>query len=133
MHITGIYAALATLLVLILAGRVSLGRGRAKVGIGDGGDHQLIKRIRVHANALENLPLALLLLLLLELNQTQPIWLHVFGCVLIVGRILHAVGLSRTSKASIGRFVGTALTWGVMLVMALLLLWQWGMWTVTAH
>lgn len=127
MHITGIYVALATLLVLILAGRVSLGRGRAQVGIGDGGDHDLIKRIRAHANALENLPLALLLLLMLELDQTQPLWLHVFGCVLIVGRILHAVGLSSSSKASFGRLVGTLLTWGVMLVMALLLLWQWCM------
>ncbi len=133
MHITGIYVALATLLVLILAGRVSLGRGRAQVGLGDGGDHDLIKRIRAHANAVENLPLALLLLLMLELNQTQPLWLHVFGCVLIVGRILHAIGLSRSSKESTGRFLGTVLTWGVMLVMALLLLWQWCMWIATAH
>ena len=133
MHITGIYVALATLLVLILAGRVSTGRGGTKVGLGDGGDHELMKRIRAHANAVENLPLALLLLLMLELNQTQPLWLHVFGCVLIVGRILHAIGLSRSSKESIGRFVGTVLTWGVMLVMALLLLWQWFMWTATAH
>ena len=133
MHITGIYVALATLLVLILAGRVSTGRGAAKVGLGDGGDHDLLKRIRAHANAVENLPLALLLLLMLELDQTQPLWLHVFGCVLIAGRILHAIGLSRSSKESVGRFLGTALTWGVMLVMALLLLWQWFAWTATAH
>ena len=130
MHITGIYAALATLLVLILAARVSFGRGRAKVGIGDGGDHELLKRIRAHANALENLPIALLLLLLLELDQVRPPWLHAFGCVLVAGRILHAIGLSRTSKESIGRLLGTAMTWGVMLVMALLLLWQWLAWAV---
>lgn len=133
MHITGIYVAFATLLVLLLAGRVSMRRGAAKVGLGDGGDADLLRRIRAHANALENLPLALLLLLMLELNQTQPLWLHVFGCVLIVGRILHAIGLSRSSKESVGRFVGTVLTWGVMLVMALLLLWQWFAWTATAH
>ncbi len=125
MHITGIYAALATLLVLLLAGRVSTRRGAAKVGLGDGGDANLILRIRAHANAVENLPLALLLLLMLELNQTQPLWLHVFGCVLMLGRILHAIGLSRSSKESAGRFLGTVLTWGVMLVMAVLLLWQW--------
>ncbi|MEO5622315.1 MAG: MAPEG family protein [Dokdonella sp.] len=125
MHITGIYAAVATLLVLLLAGRVSTRRGAAKVGLGDGGDANLILRIRAHANAVENLPLALLLLLMLELNQTQPLWLHVFGCVLILGRILHAIGLSRSSKESAGRFLGTVLTWGVMLVMAVLLVWQW--------
>jgi uncharacterized membrane protein YecN with MAPEG domain len=131
-HITGIYVALGTLLVLILAARVSLGRHGSRVGIGDGGDHELIKRIRAHANALENLPLALLLLLMLELNQTQPLWLHVFGCVLMVGRVLHAIGLSRTSGTSFGRMAGMALTWGVMLVMAVLLLWQWFMWMSTA-
>jgi uncharacterized membrane protein YecN with MAPEG domain len=125
MHITGIYVALSTLLVLILAGRVSSGRGTAKVGLGDGGDPELFRRIRAHANAIENLPLALLLLLMLELNQTQALWLHVFGCVLIIGRIAHAIGLGVSSKENVGRLVGTALTWGVMLVMALLLLWQW--------
>ncbi len=129
MHITGIYVALATLLVLVLAARVSTGRYGKKIGLGDGGDHDMNRRIRVHANALENLPLALLLLLLLELGQTQPLWLHVFGCTLLLARVLHAVGLSRSSRTSFGRFVGTALTWGLMLVMALLLLWRWIMWT----
>jgi uncharacterized membrane protein YecN with MAPEG domain len=133
MHITGIYVALSTLLVLLLAGRVSTGRGTAKVGIGDGGNPELFRRIRAHANAIENLPLALLLLLMLELNQTQVLWLHVFGCVLIAGRILHAIGMSVSSKEGAGRIVGSALTWGVMLVMAVLLLWQWFAWTATAH
>jgi uncharacterized membrane protein YecN with MAPEG domain len=125
MRITGIYAALATLLVLLLAARVSLARTAAKVNLGDGGLPDLSLRIRAHANALENLPLALLLLLLLELNQTQPLWLHVFGIVLIVGRLAHAIGLSRNPGASFGRGAGIGLTWLVMLLMALLLLWQW--------
>ncbi|MFI4969944.1 MAG: MAPEG family protein [Lysobacterales bacterium] len=133
MHITGIYVALATLLVLILAVRVSTGRHAAKVHIGDGGQSSLLLRIRAHGNAVEYLPLGLLLLLMLELNQTQPLWLHVFGCVLLIGRIAHAIGLSMSSQESVGRFLGTALTWGVMLVMAVLLLWQWFMWTATAH
>ena len=124
MHITGIYAALGALLLLVLAVRISLTRGSARIGIGDGGNHELIKRIRAHANATEYLPIALLLLLLLDLGQTPPLWLHAFGVVLIVGRVLHAIGLSQTSGPSLGRMVGTALTWGVMLVMAGLLLWK---------
>ena len=79
MHITGIYAALGTLLVLILALRVSAIRHGKRVEFGDGGDQGVLRRIRAHANAIENLPLALLLLLLLELNQTQPVLLHVCG------------------------------------------------------
>lgn len=125
MHVTGIYAALATLIVLALAARISMRRHGQHIGIGDGGDRDLFRRIRAHANALENLPLALLLLLLLELNQTRPAWLHAFGIALIAGRILHAIGLSGSEGYSAGRFIGTALTWLAMLVMALLLLWQW--------
>ena len=122
MHVTGLYATFAVLLVLLLAARVSLARRRTGVGIGAGGDAELGRRIRAHGNAVESLPLALLLLLLLDLGQTPTLWLHVFGVVLLVGRVLHAFGLSRTAGLSFGRFVGTALTWGVMITMAVLLL-----------
>ena len=124
MRITGIYIALSVLLVLVLAARVSIGRYRARVGLGTGGDEDLLRRVRVHANALENLPLALLLLLVLDLAELQPLWLHVFGIALILGRVLHAIGLSRSSGTSFGRATGTGLTWIVMLVMALMVLAQ---------
>lgn len=124
MHITGIYAALAALLVLLLSARVSLRRRAMRVSLGDGDDKELIKRIRAQANAIEYLPLALLLLLALEWNQTQPAILHVCGIVLIAARLLHAFGLSRSGGVSRPRLIGTALTWTLMLVMALLLLWQ---------
>lgn len=125
MHITGIYAAFGTLLVLVLALRVSAIRHGTRIALGDGGDQGMLRRIRAHANAIENLPLALLLLLLLELNQTMPLLLHVCGCVLIAGRLLHALGMSVAKGGQFGRFTGILLTWGVMMVMAVLLLWQW--------
>ena len=124
MRITGLYAALCAILVVALALRVVMHRVRHRIGIGDGGDKALGQLIRVHGNAIENVPLALLLLLLLELNQTAPLWLHVFGIVLVLARIVHAFGLSRSTGASSRRFLGTLLTWVTMLVMAVLLLWQ---------
>jgi len=124
MRITGIYAAIAAVLIVFLAVRVSLRRRAVGVGIGNGGDAVLAPRIRVHANAAEYLPLSLLLLLILELDQTQPILLHVFGCVIIAGRILHAIGLSSSPALTPGRAIGIALTWIVIAAMALLLLWQ---------
>jgi uncharacterized membrane protein YecN with MAPEG domain len=124
MRITGLYAAILALMVVILAIRVTLRRRAVKVGIGNGGDAVLAQRIRVHANAAEYVPLALILLLILELNQTQPLLLHVFGCVLILGRLLHAFGLSSSPGLTPGRAYGMLLTWLVMAAMALLLLWQ---------
>jgi uncharacterized membrane protein YecN with MAPEG domain len=132
MRITGIYAAIAALLIVIFALRVTLRRRALKIGIGNGGDAVLAQRIRVHANAAEYLPLALLLLLILELNQTQPMLLHLFGCLLIAGRILHAFGLSSSPGLTPGRAIGMLLTWITIAVMALLLIWQaLGTWLLT--
>lgn len=122
--ITSIYAALSTLLVIVLALRVVQSRRVHKVGLGDNGEANLQQRIRVHANAIENLPLALLLLLLLEMGGTPAPWLHGLGATLLVARVLHAWGFSRRKGTSFGRFVGTIVTWLVMLAMALALLWR---------
>jgi len=124
MHIAGLYAALGALLVVVLALRVMSLRHTHKVGLGSGGEESLARAIRAHANAIEYLPIALLLLLIVELNETRAWLLHVFGIVLIVGRVLHALGLSARSGYSFGRFAGTLLTVLVILAMALLLLWQ---------
>lgn len=124
MHITGLYAALGALLILVLAARVMWLRNTRKVGIGSGGDERLARAIRAHANAIEYLPIALLLLLILELDQTRPALLHLFGIVLIVARAIHALGLSVKSGYSVGRAVGIALTFLTILAMALLLLWR---------
>lgn len=118
--ITMLYAGLCTLLVLVLAFRVVLVRRRAKVGIGDGGDSELARRIRVHANAVENLPLALLLLGGIELGGMPDPVIHASGIILLVARIGHAWGLSRSSGTSIGRFFGTLATWLIMAALALM-------------
>ena len=77
--ITMLYAGLCVLLVVFLGARVAAWRFRHKIGLGDGGDKELIKRVRAHANATEYLPLALLLLGGMELNGQayDGLWLHV--------------------------------------------------------
>ncbi len=124
MHITGIYAAISALLIVLLSSRVIRLRLSTRTGIGDGGNHHLARCIRVHANAIEYLPLALLLLLLVEWNQTLPMVVHGFGIALVTGRVLHAIGLSRSAGSSPARFIGMLLTLLSMLGMATLLLWQ---------
>ena len=116
--ITMFYAGLCTLLVLVLAVRVIARRQQAKIGIGDGGDHEMQRRVRVHANSVEYLPLALLLLGGMELNGYPNSVIHAFGAPLLVSRLLHAWGLSRKSGASPGRFIGTLVTLLLMAAMA---------------
>lgn len=116
--ITLFYAALCTLLVLFLAGRVMAYRVKHKVGLGDGGHGELNRRVRAHANAVEYLPLALLLLGGMELNGYPDPAIHGFGATLLVSRLLHAWGLSRSAGSSPGRFLGTLLTLLLMIAMA---------------
>ena len=121
--IAAFYAGLIGLLLIILALPISALRMRLKVGLGDGGNPRLARAIRVHANTVEWALPTLVLLALAELNRAPPSLLHACGIALVVGRILHAIGLSRTGGASPGRFVGTALSWIALFVLAL-----WDVW-----
>ena len=65
--ITLLFASLHVLLMLVLLARISRHRHGRKIGLGDGGDAVLNRKIRVHGNFVEHAPIALLLLGLLEL------------------------------------------------------------------
>ncbi len=108
--VSQIYVALGALLLVVLTFRVIARRRGAKVGIGDGGDKELLRRVRVHGNAIETLPIGLLLLVALELFGLPAMWLHIFGSSLLAGRVLHAWGLSGSAGTSVGRMVGMLLT-----------------------
>lgn len=117
--ITGLYAALLGILIIVLVLRVVAKRFKQRIGVGDGGDRALLLAIRAHGNASETIPIALILLAALELNDGSAQTLHCFGITLVVARLLHAFGLSRSPKASPGRFVGTVLTLTVILGLAI--------------
>lgn len=131
-RITAFYLALAVVLVVLLTASVIARRFAARAALGDNGDRILACRIRAHANAVEYLPLALLQLLVLELILIAPLWLHVFGATLLLGRALHAVGLSRSGGPGALRMGGMILTLLAMVAMAVVLLYQSIMWWLTA-
>ena len=116
--ITAFYAGLLAILILVLAFRVVAVRRATEIGLGDGGNALLLSRIRIHGNAAEYVPLALLLMLLLEINGASATWLNGLGIALLVGRLAHAQGLTQAAGVTAGRFVGNVLTWAVILVAA---------------
>lgn len=118
-----LFASLHILMMLVLAMRVVGHRRALKIGIGDGGDTRLARKVRVHANFIEYVPVALLMLALLELSGLGAMWLWALGGTLLLSRVLHAAGLSRNAGYSFGRFWGTVLTWGVLVAMAVAGLW----------
>ena len=119
---TALYTGLLGLLFWALSARVMWWRFSTGVVVGDQDDPSKTGMIRAHANFFEYVPITLLMIALLELGEFASPWLHSLGAGLLVARLLHAVGMSRTPGVSLGRRVGTALTMVVMGVAALLCL-----------
>lgn len=117
--LTSIYAALLGILLVILSFTVVKHRVRAKVGIGHGDNEMLLRAIRTHANFIEYVPISLILLFLAELNGASALLLNINGVALVLARLLHALGLYRSSGASVPRILGTNITWLVILVLSL--------------
>lgn len=117
--ITPVYAGLFALFFVVLSLRVIGMRRVAQVGLGDGGNRVLLRRLRVHGNFAEYVPLALVLMALTEL-QGAPAWtLYVIGTTLIIGRLLHAYGVSQEPEKFGLRVVGMALTFTALITAAL--------------
>ncbi len=116
MRITAIYAGLLALLFVLLSVRVISLRRAGRVGLGDGGDALLARRIRVHGNFAEFVPLGLILIGLSESLGVAPMLVHGLGLALLVGRVSHAWGVSQPNEVLVFRSVGMVLTFAVLVV-----------------
>jgi uncharacterized protein len=113
------YAAALTLLYIGLSARVISGRGLHRINLGSGGIDDMERRIRMHGNFAEYVPLTLLLLLMDELRGLAPLILHLLCLGLLAGRLSHAWGVASAEHHSGFRVGGTALTLGVLGLAAL--------------
>jgi len=96
MPITALYAGVLAFVFVVLSFRTIGARRAAKVEIGDGSDRELLRRMRVHANFAEYVPIALILMALAETTKAHPLLLHGIGIALLAGRIVHAYALSQS-------------------------------------
>ena len=121
--VTSLTAAMLTCFYIFLASLVIRHRRSELISIGDAGEENLARKIRVHANFNEYVPLALLLILLLELSGL-PSWVVVAPAVfLLIGRSLHARGLLAIKDRKIPfRFWGMVLTFSSLIWSAATLL-----------
>lgn len=117
-QITAFYAALIGLLLIFLSVKVIRQRLNKKIGIGDNGDSDIARAIRVQANLVEYAPIALLLLFFCENSGMDPRLVHTFGIVLVIARIAHATGLSKSAGTSKARVVGTLGTFLTIFLLA---------------
>ena len=112
---TALYVGLHALLAVVLANFVLYARLRT----GKVPAWQPDAALRVQANFVENVPLALLLFLVLEIQGTSPLLLHGFGSSLVIMRLLHAFGLGTYPGANYPRLIGAQGTFVLMSIMAI--------------
>lgn len=118
MPTVALYAAVFAIMLIALAVRVILLRERHHVALGDGGHRALERAVRVHGNFTEYVPLALLLFWMVEASGASAVWVHGLCSALLLGRLVHAFGVSQTRETLALRVVGMALTFTALLVAA---------------
>jgi uncharacterized membrane protein YecN with MAPEG domain len=114
MPVTLVTAGLCGLLYFFLSYRVVQVRRSAGVALGDGGDGELLQRIRAHANFAEYVPFCLVLTFVIENSlEVSPPLLWIAGLALVVVRAMHAVGMAK-GGGNVWRVIGAAGTWTIL-------------------
>ncbi|MBQ0832516.1 MAPEG family protein [Marinobacter sp.] len=127
--VTGVFAAVLGILLLVLSAHVVKFRLKYNKGMGVTDDPDFEAAVRAHGNLVEYAPIGLIMLGIAELNGVASGFVYWAGMALVVGRLLHAWGMingqGNTHKA---RALGVVLTWLAILAAAVMLLWN--VWSV---
>ncbi len=122
MLFTPIYAAILGLGFVGLSFLTLRLRRQNKIALGDGGNPQLLRAIRVHSNFAEYVPIALILIYMTE-SIGAPIYLiHFLGISLLIGRLSHAWGVSQENEDFKFRVFGMIATFNAIIVSSLYIL-----------
>lgn len=105
----GLWIGLNILLLIFLSARVGQARVRFKINLGDGGNPEMLRAIRAHANYTEYAPAALLGLVSIAWLGAGATVIHALGAAFFLARISHLLGLGMGVWEQ-GRVIGTALT-----------------------
>ncbi|MEH6561237.1 MAG: MAPEG family protein [Marinobacter sp.] len=127
--VTGVFAAVLGILLLVLSAHVVKFRLKYNKGMGVTDNPDFEAAVRAHGNLVEYAPIGLIMLGIAELNGVASGFVYWAGMALVVGRLLHAWGMingrGNTHKA---RVLGVVLTWLAILAAAIMLLWN--VWSV---
>jgi hypothetical protein len=125
--ITSLYTALLALILIFLSIKIIQNRRSSKISLGESGDDFLQRKIRAHGNFIEYAPIFLIMLLLVEINGCNKYFIHFFGIIFIIGRVLHAYGITIAeirNKNFLFRQAGMFCTFFCLSSLALILFFQ---------
>lgn len=118
--VTSIIAAVLTIIFVRLSFAVIRLRRKNKVGLGSGGHEDLERAIRAQGNFAEYVPFGIILIACLEINGA-PWWsVALPGITLIIGRLIHAIGINIPPPDFSKRVLGMMLTFGILITLVVL-------------
>ena len=118
--ITSIIASALTIIFIKLSLAVIGLRKKNQVGLGSGGHEDLERAIRAQGNFAEYVPFGIILIACLELNGA-PWWLVAIpGVTLIIGRLIHAIGIHEPPPEFSKRILGMKLTFATLIALVVL-------------
>ena len=120
--VTLMFAAIFGFLHVIFTLRVGNYRFKSKISLGDGGDRELLKRVRAQGNFIENVPIALLLILLNDLDGAEDTTLMLMGSILIISRLTHYLTIVTVKLPWILRPLSMLGTLGTIIAASIMLL-----------
>lgn len=121
---TALYAALLTVIFIVLTQLVIQARSKSKIPLGDVGDTQLLEASRRQVNFAENVPLTLILMGLAEAGGASSLMMNLAGGVLVLARLIHPFGITIANGAHPARIVGAVATTVVQLGLVVILVLQ---------
>ena len=104
---------------MFLSVRTLKKRRELKIAIGDAGNHQMLRIMRVHANFAEYVPISLLLIYFFETQGAYKALIHLLCLCLVAGRFSHAFGVSQLTENYKFRVFGMAMTFTAIVTSAL--------------
>lgn len=122
---TAFYAGLLALLIFPMVILIIKRRYAAKIGLGSGRhdglkeEQELLQAVRIHGNFIEYVPLILILMGLNEILGASVYLIHGLGISLLFARIIHAVGLYKSTGPSRKRQIGVLVTFACLAISAM--------------
>lgn len=119
--IASLYTGILVLVYICISAETILARRKHKVSIGVGPNSEISSIVSAHANFAAYVPILILQLWFAESSQLiAPIWLHVIGVAIVVGRFSHYLAFRAPKMNFKLRVAGMQLTMWPMIVLAVI-------------
>ncbi len=117
--VSSITAGVLILAQMVLLWATVLVRRRVRQSLGEAGDPALTRAVRRHGNFAENAAIFVVSLALVEMLGAPRWFVAGLAALFVVGRVVHAIGLSQTNTVNPWRVAGVIATVAAGLILGL--------------